>query len=172
MPIWRAVSIAGLAALLGAVGAVGGWQWWQGSAAEARPAFSLPDLEGERRSISEWDGEIIVLNFWATWCEPCRDEMPLFVELQERFETDGVQFVGVAVDRIDPAREFAAELDLNYPSLQGIEAAMEVGARYGNDAGSLPYTVVIDREGYIRHVFHREVSRTDLEPILEEMVGG
>lgn len=168
---WRIAAVVVAAALFGAAAALGGWHWYRNSAAWERPLFSLPDLDGERRSIAEWDGQIIVLNFWATWCAPCREEMPLFTELQRTYGDRGVQFLGVAVDRVDKVRQFMDAFDINYPSLHGIGAAMEVAALYGNEAGTLPYTVVIDRDGFIRHIFTRQVHRAELEPILKEMTG-
>ena len=168
------MAMAGLAAVaLGAVGGIAGWQWYQGEepAGERRPAFSLPDLDGDVRRISEWDGEIIVLNFWASWCKPCREEIPRFVELQKRFGDQGVQFLGVAIDRKEAVAGFADEFDMNYPNLHGIQKGMDVQSMYGNEAGTLPYTIVIDRDGFIRHIFPRVVEEGDLAPVLASMAG-
>ncbi|MCS4504321.1 TlpA family protein disulfide reductase [Arhodomonas aquaeolei] len=165
----RTIYIA-LAVLLGVAIGAGGLVWYQQRQPEMRPVFSLPGLDGERHAITEWDGQVIVLNFWASWCPPCREEIPLFNELQSRF--GDVRFLGVAVDRLDAVRRFMDEQPLKYPTLHGLGMAMDVQARYGNDAGTLPYTVVIDREGRIRHIFARQVHRGELAPILEELSGG
>lgn len=162
-----------LAAVLGAGGGIGGVYWYQQSQlpdTTRRPAFSLPDIDGEARAIAEWDGEIVVLNFWATWCAPCREEIPLFSELQQRLGDQGVQFLGVAIDRRDAIREYLETVDMGYPTLYGMQAAMDVAARYDNHAGTLPYTVVIDRDGAMRHVFQGQVHREDLEPVLRELL--
>jgi peroxiredoxin len=170
---WLIGCIAGLAFAVGiGVGVAGYWGWSSGDVGgSARPAFSLPDLDGERRAISEWDGEVIVINFWATWCRPCREEIPRFVELQERFRDRGVQFVGVAIDRRSRAADFAEAYDINYPILYGMDRVLDVQSRYGNKAGTLPYTVVIDRDGFIRHIFPELVEDGELAPILASMAG-
>lgn len=161
-----------LAAVVGAGGGIGGVYWYQQAQqpeTTQRPAFSLPDLDGEERAIAEWDGEVIVLNFWATWCAPCREEIPLFTELQQRYGDAGVQFLGVAIDRREAIRDYLQEVDMGYPTLHGMQAAMDVAASYGNQAGTLPFTVVIDRDGALRHVFEGQVHREDLAPVLREM---
>lgn len=115
---------------------------------QQRVDFALPDSNGKERSISEWDGKVIVLNFWATWCPPCRKEIPDFVALQSKYGDRGAQFIGVAMDRRDEVREFIREVPINYPTLIGDEQG-EITRRYGNDLGALPYTVVIDRNGKV-----------------------
>lgn len=158
-----------LAVIVGAGAGVGGyfgWLAWSERGPEPRPAFSLPDLDGQERHISEWDGQVVVLNFWGSWCPPCVNEMPMFMELQEQYGDQGLQFVGVAVDRQEEAQQFYDELSVNFPSMIGVHEANEVGAQYGNDMGTLPYTVIIDRDGFIVHRFAREVDRETLEPAI------
>ncbi|ABI55382.1 TlpA family protein disulfide reductase [Alkalilimnicola ehrlichii MLHE-1] len=156
--------------LLGAVAGVFGYQVWDQDRPEPRPDLTLPDLQEQPRSLSEWDGRLIVLNFWATWCPPCVEEMPLFQRLQDEYGDRGLQFIGVAVDRPDAVAEFVAEHDIRYPILYGRQAAMSAGQDFGNQAGTLPWTVIIDREGHIRHVFDREVSREQIEPVLLDLL--
>ncbi len=167
----RRLVYTALLVLLGGALGVGGVLWYQEGQGERRPVFTMPDLDGETRSITEWDGQVVVLNFWASWCPPCREEIPLFNELQARFGDRGVQFVGVAVDRREPVMTFIEEQPLGYPTLLGFTSGREVQARYGNEAGTLPYTVVIDREGMIRHVFPRQVHEGELAPVLAELAG-
>jgi thiol-disulfide isomerase/thioredoxin len=114
-----------------------------------RPEFWLPDPAGVRHGIAEWDGKLLVMNFWATWCPPCLHEIPMFIALQERYGDRGVQFLGVAIDDGDKVRAFAEEIGLNYPTLHGQLDAIEVMTAYGNKSGGLPYTVVISRAGAI-----------------------
>jgi thiol-disulfide isomerase/thioredoxin len=114
-----------------------------------RPAFSLPDLNGKTRHIEEWDGDVIILNFWATWCPPCRKEIPEFIKLQEEYRAKGVQFIGVALDNQMSVSQYAFEIDINYPSLIAEMQGVELARQYGNRAGALPYSVIIDREGFI-----------------------
>jgi peroxiredoxin len=135
-----------------------------------RPEFSLPNLKGEPISISRWDGKIVLLNFWATWCPPCRKEMPGFVELQERYDKRGFQAVGVAIDRPEAVARFTKDLNAEYPQLIGREAALEVTSRYGNHLGALPYSVLLDREGTIQFVKAGELSKQALETKLLELL--
>jgi len=112
-------------------------------------AVTLPDAEGTPQSLEQWRGKVIVVNFWATWCAPCREEMPLFVKAQAEHAAKGLQFVGVAVDDADKARQFAREIGLNYPTLIGGYGAMELSKTLGNTIMALPFTVVVDRSGNV-----------------------
>ena len=112
--------------------------------------FSLPDLNGKKHNLSEWRGKVIVLNFWATWCPPCREEIPLFIALQKRYGSGGVQLLGVATaDNKESVVAYRQSAGMNYPILIGDDDAMDIMARYGNRQGSIPYTVIIDRQGSI-----------------------
>ena len=119
-------------------------------------SLSLPDISGQQQSLSQWRGKVVVVNFWATWCAPCREEMPEFVRAQREFGPRGLQFVGIAVDEPDKVAQFAKELELNYPALMGGYGAVELSKTLGNQLGALPFTVVIDRTG--------TVARTQLGP--------
>ena len=114
-----------------------------------RPDFSLPDYEGRMRQVSEWDGKLLVLNFWATWCPPCLDEIPGFISLQSRYANRGVQFLGVAVDERENVVAFAKEVGLNYPSVQHPVTALHLMRAYGNITGGLPYTVLVSPAGRV-----------------------
>lgn len=124
--------------------------------------FTLPDLEGRERSLSEWDGDLVLLNFWATWCPPCLREMPLFQEAHERYASRGFTIVAVAVDEIEEARAFVDKLGIGFPVLIGQEDAIAVARDYGNRIGALPYSALIDRSGKIRETHRGEVTDTDL----------
>jgi thiol-disulfide isomerase/thioredoxin len=114
-----------------------------------RPEFWLPDPQGVRHGISEWDGKLVLMNFWATWCPPCIHEIPMLIGLQERYGERGVQILGIAIDDGDKVKAFAEEVGLNYPTLHGQLDAIEVMGAYGNETGGLPYTVLIDPSGSI-----------------------
>ena len=132
-----------------------------------RPDFLLPDPEGARRGPAEWDGKVLVINFWATWCPPCLHEMPAFMELQTRYEGRGVQFLGVATDELDNVRRYVAEMGLNYPTVYGQQEAMDVGAAYGNRIGVLPYTVVVARDGTVTHSHVGALEAAEAEALIE-----
>ena len=133
----------------------------------ARPDFSLPDIEGKSRHVSEWDGQLLVVNFWATWCAPCREEIPTFIELQERYGPQGLQFVGIAIDKLDNVTAYIEEVGINYPVLLGQLAAIEVGRSYGNEAGGLPFTVVVDRQGQIAFAKSGLFTPEEAESVIE-----
>ncbi len=116
-----------------------------------RPAFSLADGDGVMHSVSEWDGKLLVLNFWATWCSPCLKEIPGFIKLQDRYGAQGLQFLGIALDSAENVARFSAEQEMNYPSLQGEAEAIEIGRLYGNRYGALPFTVFISPGGKVLH---------------------
>jgi thiol-disulfide isomerase/thioredoxin len=111
--------------------------------------FLLPDLDGKTRVLKEWQGKLVLLNFWATWCPPCREEIPLFVELQRRHGPAGLQIVGVAYDNPQAVRDFVHAGRLNYPQLLGGDQALALMASYGNRSGSLPFSALIGPDGQI-----------------------
>jgi peroxiredoxin len=163
-----------LAAAIGATTGVGGYLLYergqQQAGAVTRPAFQLPDLADQPQAVSQWDGKVVVLNFWGSWCPPCVHEIPILIDLQREYGKQGLQVVGVAVDRRDAAQAFAEETGINYPLLYGVQSALEVAQAYGNNTGTLPYTAVIDRDGIIRHVFPREFDRVSLEAALRPLL--
>jgi thiol-disulfide isomerase/thioredoxin len=111
--------------------------------------FTLPDLEGNSRSLKEWRGKVIVLNFWATWCPPCREEIPLFIALQKEHAADGLEVIGVAVDNKTSVMAYRQSAGINYTILMGGDDAMDLAAKYGDRMDSLPYSVIISRSGSI-----------------------
>lgn len=110
-------------------------------------ATSFSDLQGTAKTIEQWQGRVLVINFWATWCPPCREEVPLFVRLQEQYGARGLQFIGIALDQPGKVAEFAHEFRVNYPLLIAGMETMELMREAGNKAGVLPYTLIIDRKG-------------------------
>ncbi len=86
--------------------------------------FTLPDVEGKKRSLHEWRGKVIVLNFWATWCPPCREEIPLFISLQKKHPADDLQVIGVAIDTLTAVMVYRQSVRINYPILIGENDAM------------------------------------------------
>lgn len=133
-------------------------------------ALSLPDLDGAPQSLAQWRGKVMVVNFWATWCEPCREEMPEFVRAQREFGPKGLQFVGIAVDQRDKVAKFAKEFDLNYPALIGGYEAMDVAKPLGNRLAGLPFTVVLDRQGRVVHTQLGPLKPAALRSILSKLL--
>lgn len=167
--------LAGLLAaiLSGAAGFGGFWLYERNAGTDGamhRPAFQLPDLQDRLQSVSQWDGSVLVINFWGTWCPPCVREIPILIELQQEYGDRGLQIVGIAVDRRDAAQSFAEETGINYPILYGVQSALEIAQAYRNDAGTLPYTVVVGRDGIVRHLFATELERPSLEAALKPLL--
>ncbi|MFW2372880.1 MAG: TlpA family protein disulfide reductase [Gammaproteobacteria bacterium] len=137
---------------------------------QPRPDFSLTDLDGKLRHISEWDGKVLLVNFWATWCPPCKKEIPAFMALQEKYAEQGFQIIGVAIDDEDSVRNFAEIMDMNYPIMAAELASMEIARRYGNRVNALPFTSFVNRQGKITHTFAGEISREQTEKIIKALL--
>jgi thiol-disulfide isomerase/thioredoxin len=111
-----------------------------------------------------------VVNLWATWCEPCREEIPAFVRLQDKYRARGLQFVGIAIDRRDPVQAFVREFGMNYPVLLGGIETVEMSRRAGNRVGALPFTIIIDRNGKIAGTELGGINEARLEGIIESLL--
>lgn len=143
---------------------------------EHRPDFSLPDPAGKRHNISEWDGKALVVNFWATWCPPCRREIPLLDELQKQYGDQGVQIIGIAVDERGAVQDYQKEMHFDYPVLVGQEDAEKVAAGFGIDQlYGLPMSVLVDRDGKVLAIHTGELTEDDapdfLAPVLHNGSG-
>lgn len=149
-------------------------EWWRaGSQAEASAALMsarLTDLQGQPRSIDAWRGQVLVVNFWATWCVPCREEIPVFIKLQNRHGARGLQFIGIAIDQREKVDAFVREFGINYPVLLGSIDAVELSRRAGNRLGALPYTVMIDRSGRLIGAHLGIVKEAKLEALLQPLL--
>jgi thiol-disulfide isomerase/thioredoxin len=175
---WRilaGLALAGLVAL--AAGIHVGRDAGDSSAADVRGrdaaallGVSLPDTKGREQSLSQWKGKVLVVNFWATWCVPCREEMPEFVKAQRDFGERGLQFVGIAIDQADKVDVFATELGLNYPALIGGFGAIELSKTMGNRLGALPFTIIVDRAGRVVHTQLGPIKQANLRSIVGQLL--
>jgi len=136
-----------------------------------RPDFTLQDVDGNARSISEWDGKVILINFWATWCPPCRREIPALSKLYRELAPKGLVVVGAAIDDPGKVKSYVTEYEVPYPNLVGQREANRISAKLGNTRGSLPYTVIIDRDGNIRYIHIGEISRSTAVQQLSPLLG-
>lgn len=136
------------------------------AAPEQLPEFTLNDVWGEPHSIGEWAGKPLLINFWATWCAPCRREMPLFQTLHTEQSVSGIQVVGIAIDRQPDVQSYIAEAGISYPILSGEADAMAVSDLFGLDGLGLPFSVLVTGDGKILTVHIGEIVR----PQLTEMV--
>lgn len=167
-----------LLALVAAASAAGGYavhRWWLSPVpdssdgrvrADALFAARLANLSGGTETLEQWRGRVLVVNFWATWCAPCREEIPVFIRMQTRHGARGLQFVGIAIDRSEPVAAFQREFGMNYPVLLGGLETMELMRSTGNRVGVLPYTLVIDREGRIAGRKIGGLKESELEAML------
>lgn len=135
-----------------------------------RPNYTLKDIEGKSRSASEWDGKVVVVNFWATWCPPCRREMPAFIEFQEAYASKGFTFVGIALDEKSAVVDFTDPMGMNYPILLAEQEGIQLSQEYGNRLNILPFTVVLDRKGNIVKQFSREVDFEGIEAVVKPLL--
>lgn len=117
---------------------------------QLRPDFTLQDVSGKAVTASDFDGHIWLANFWATWCKPCVEEMPMLSRLQQEYADQGLKVVGIALDDAQRAGEFAAGLAVSYTILVGKTDVVMTGRRYGNATGMLPFSVLMDSSGVIR----------------------
>jgi thiol-disulfide isomerase/thioredoxin len=131
--------------------------------------LGFPDDAGRRQPMSQWRGQVVVLNFWASWCAPCREEMPDFVDLRKQFQPSGVEFVGIAIDNPANVTRFLQQQPVNYPILIGEGAAHSFARQLGNPSGALPYTIVLDRDGSIALSHLGRLPRATLESALRKI---
>jgi thiol-disulfide isomerase/thioredoxin len=133
---------------------------------ELLPDFTLTDLEGNTRSIRSWPGQSMIVNFWATWCAPCRREIPLLRDIQKAKGADGFQVVGVAIDVREDVLAYAKEIGIDYPVLQGEQEAMEALGKLDTGFG-LPITVFTDNQHRIVLTHMGELHKAEADFILE-----
>jgi thiol-disulfide isomerase/thioredoxin len=150
----RNILLAGAGVVACAAGALGGYAWLQRGAAPKSAATKLLEaqfigLDEQKTALNQWRGKTLLVNFWATWCGPCREEMPDFVRAQNEFGAKGLQIVGLAVDRKEPVQRFMRELGVNYPVLMADVAWLDEVKTMGNPQGVLPYSVVFATNGEV-----------------------
>jgi thiol-disulfide isomerase/thioredoxin len=132
-----------------------------------RPLFALADPDGKTHSISEWDGKALVVNFWATWCAPCRREIPLLNRIQKEFGAKSVEVVGIAVDVAADVKAYQGQFPIEYPVLVGDQDAIDAARDFGVDAQAYPFTVFTDTKGRIITIHLGELH----EPLLRAILG-
>lgn len=150
---WLTGAVAGAAALAGA-----GLAWRKYQAQTMSPGaeaalwqLEFAKLDGTRFSMASFRGKPVLLNFWATWCPPCVEELPLLSSFYRENVVNGWQVLGLAVDQLEPVQRFLAQAPVTFPvALAGV-AGMEIGKALGNLSGGLPFTVVLGSDGLVAH---------------------
>ena len=130
---------------------------------------SLPDLAGRPQQLSQWLNRTLVCNFWATWCAPCREEIPLLMAARRKYGPARVEIVGIAVDNANKVRDFSASLSISYPVLLAEAGGIDLMRKLGNGAGGLPYTVVTDRQGNVVQRRLGALKEGELDGILDPL---
>jgi peroxiredoxin len=162
------------ALILGAVGAAaagaglfaGALLLQSRSGASALLSAAYPDLNGRSRRLLDWKGQVLLCNFWATWCAPCQQEMPMLSQLRQIYEPKGFEVVGIGIDSAAKIREFSKTNPVSYPLLVADAGAIDLMRSLGNAAGALPFTVVLDQAGTIAYRRLGLLERQDLEKAL------
>lgn len=171
---WRA--LLGLAVLLAAVAGYHlSSRETPGIAAPPAPGASIYDLilkdpQGNPQPLAQWRGRILVVNYWATWCFPCREEMPGFARVHTKLSANGVQFVGISSDEPAKIEEFTKLTPVSYPLLVADMATMTDSAKFGNSRQALPFTVVFDRDGNLAMSKLGRWQEDDLESKLQDLI--
>jgi thiol-disulfide isomerase/thioredoxin len=164
--------LGGIGAAAAAAGAlVGALALQSRSGAAQLLAASFPDLEGRKRRVLDWRGRALACNFWATWCAPCREEIPLLVAAKQQYGGKGFEVLGIGIDNALKIVDFAAIYRVNYPILIADSSALHLMRELGNTAGGLPYTVFLDRTGSITHRKLGALRQGELSEILAGLLG-
>ena len=136
----------------------------------ALPEFSAPDVDGKLHSSKEWQGKLLVINFWATWCPPCRKEISVFMALQSQYGKQGLQFIGIAIDDQEPVAEYLAAMKVNYPNLISGVNGMALAQQLGNSVDAVPYTVVVNPQGQIIHQHPGEFTKEQILAVIKPLL--
>jgi thiol-disulfide isomerase/thioredoxin len=137
------------------------------SAVNALMNTQFATSSGQWQTLAAWQGRVLVVNYWATWCPPCREEMPMFSALHEKYKANGVQFVGIGIDSVDKVREYQSSEKISYPLLIGTLDAMRSSQALGNTAQALPFTALINRQGQLDSVKVGKFTEAELEARLQ-----
>lgn len=172
----RALAYAAAAVAAAGAGIWAGARMLSGGAVpEPAPASPLdaaayPDLAGTPRRIAEWRGRVVAVNFWATWCAPCREEIPLFMEVRRERGSQGFEVVGIAIDNAAKVSEYARTVSISYPVLIADGSGLEMIRKLGNSSGGLPYTAFLDRSGRLVRSKLGAFQRAELDALLAELL--
>ncbi len=171
---WLVTAIGGLALSGGVLAHL--WRLGKFSDGPGGPAiraildYPMATLDARSETLNRFAGKVLVINYWATWCAPCREEIPLFVKLQDEWGGKGLQFVGIAIDQVAKVAQFAKEFNINYPLYVGAIQTMDLSRAAGNKAGVLPYTLILRRDGSLATHLTGKVTETRLRDMIAPLL--
>jgi thiol-disulfide isomerase/thioredoxin len=148
------------------------WHAGEKRAIETLYATTLPDLDSHLQSFSQWRNTTLLINYWATWCEPCREEVPALIRIQTRYSSKNIQIVGIALDSPDRVRGFAKSFGINYPLFIGGTGMIDLMHAQGNAVGALPFTVVVAPGGATTQVHLGALSEQEAESLIARTQAG
>jgi thiol-disulfide isomerase/thioredoxin len=165
---WASIAVAAAVALAGGI-AIGLEHRAAGKRAiETLYATSLPDLDSHPQSFSQWKNKTLLINYWATWCAPCLEEIPALIRIQSRYSSKNLQIVGIALDSPDKVQGFAKSYGINYPLFIGGMGMMDLMHAQGNDVGALPFTLVVSPGGTATQTHLGALSEQQMESMIAE----
>lgn len=125
-------------------------------------SLSIPDTSGQTQALSQWKGKALIVNFWATWCAPCVEEMPELSALQTEIAVKNIQTIGIGIDSSDNIAKFHSKYKINYPLYTAGMSGTNLTRQFGNQAGGLPFTVLIGRDGHVKKTYLGRLNLTEL----------
>lgn len=140
------------------------------NAAISLDQINLPDLDGNKQSLSQWQGKVLLVNFWATWCPPCREEIPVFLSLRKKFSSDGFEVVGISIDDANKVKQYRRSMQIDYPLLDGEQSGMPLMVSLGNPTGGLPFSVLYDRSGDVVQIKTGAYGHQELQDLIEKLL--
>ncbi len=139
-----------------------------GQVGKVAPDFTLPSASGGQVKLVDYKGKLVLLNFWASWCPPCRAEIPGFIKIQKEYKDKGFTILGAAIEDKEAVNKYIEEVGMNYPSAYGVEAVHNVAGAYGDPDGALPYSVLIGKDQKILMVFAGFLSEIKLKELIDK----
>lgn len=140
------------------------------SAAKKLMLAPLTDLNGRMQTLSISRAKVLLVNFWATWCTPCREEIPALMKIQDKYSANGVQIAGIALDDVAKVSDYASEININYDFLIGNADTLLISKDLGNQAGVLPFTVILDRAGKVVYTHAGALTEAALDAVLAPLL--